>query len=62
MRLWIDDEVESQGKWVSVLVCRCGRKVPVDLSAYRERMVFTGIELPRCECGHVLLSVAHSSA
>ena len=47
MRLWIDDEVESQGKWVSILVCRCGQKIPVDISAYRERMVFTGIELPR---------------
>ena len=61
MRLWIDDEIESQGKWVSIVVCGCGRKTPVDISAYRERMVLTGIELPRCDCGHVLISIAHSS-
>ena len=62
MRLWIDEEVISQGKWISIIICRCGRKVPVDVSAYRARFVFTGVSLPQCECGHYLLSYSHPPA
>ena len=74
MRLWIDDEImwfECMLYYISILNMSCldrlqGRNAyevafghSVDISAYRERMVLTGIDLPRCDCGHVLLSITH---
>ena len=59
MRLWVDNEVVQRGRWVSIIRCRCGKKIPVDLSAYREQQLFTDIELPKCECGHLILSYTH---
>ena len=59
MRLWVDNEVVQRGRWVSIIRCRCGKKIPVDLSAYRELQFFTAIELPNCECGHLIFSYTH---
>jgi len=59
MKLWIDDKVVAHGRWVSLIACRCGKKTPIDISAYRERFMLTNIPLPRCHCGHFLLSYNH---
>ena len=56
LRLYVDNRVIHSGKFVSQIMCDCGTKHIVDVGAYRQQMLFTDVELPKCECGVSLLS------
>lgn len=56
LRLYVDNRVIHSGKFISKIGCECGLEHFVDVGAYRQQMLFTGIALPKCECGLSILS------
>ena len=56
VRLYVDNRVIHSGKFISKIMCECGAQHLVDVGAYRQQMLFTDIELPKCECGLSILS------